>query len=240
MAFDGIVTKSICTELKNIIGYKIDKIYEPDKNTIILGLYKKSSSLNLLSCISANNYRVHLTKHVYKNPNIAPNFCMLLRKHIIGFKIKDIYCKGLERIIFIELENSDNPDKPIFKKLIIELMGKHSNIILTDLNEVIIDSIRHTSTFDNSLRDIYPTCKYIFPKSNKFNFLELSSENEFYNKIEGLLTDEIANKISKKNDGKNKNNLIANNKLCNRLRMFSMFFYTKKIDNAFVKLYLQI
>ena len=63
---------------------------------------------------------------------------MLLRKHIIGYKIKDIYCKGLERVVFIELENIDNPDKPIVKKLIIELMGKHSNIILTDFNEIII------------------------------------------------------------------------------------------------------
>ena len=183
MAFDGIVTKSICKELRNIIGYKVDKIYQPDKNTIILGLYKKSSNLNLLSCISANNYRVHLTKHDYKNPNIAPNFCMLLRKHLIGFKIKDIYCKGLERICFIDFENADNPDKPIMKKLIIELMGKHGNIILTDANEVVIDSIRHTSTLDNSLRDIYPTSKYVFPKSNKFSFLELTGADEFYEKI---------------------------------------------------------
>ena len=195
MAFDGIVTKSICQELKNIIGYKVDKIYEPDKNTIILGLYKKSSNLNLLSCISATNCRIHLTKQEYKNPSVAPNFCMLLRKHLIGFKIKDIYSKGLERVCFIDFENSDNPDKPINKKLIIELMGKHGNIILTDSNEIVIDSIRHTSTFDNSLRDIYPTCKYIFPKSNKFSFLELTGADEFYDKIEPLLTSEIANKI---------------------------------------------
>ena len=73
MAFDGIVTKSICQELKNIIGYKVDKIYEPDKNTIILGLYKKSSNLNLLSCISATNCRIHLTKQEYKNPSVAPS-----------------------------------------------------------------------------------------------------------------------------------------------------------------------
>lgn len=199
MAFDGIVTRTICKDLQNIIGYKIDKIYEPDKNTIILGLYKKTSNLNFLACISANNYRLHLTQHIYKNPNIAPNFCMLLRKHIIGYKIKDIYCKGLERVVFIELENIDNPDKPIVKKLIIELMGKHSNIILTDFNEIIIDSIRHTSTFDNSLRDIYPTSKYVFPKSNKINFLELTDASEFFNKIEELLTDEIASKINNEN-----------------------------------------
>ena len=200
MAFDGIVTKTICKELQNIIGYKIDKIYEPDINTLILGLYKKTYHLNLLSCIASNNYRIHLTKHVYKNPEVAPNFCMLLRKHIIGYKIKNIYCKGLERVVFLEIENTDNPNKPIVKKIIIELMGKHSNIILTDVNENIIDSIRHTSTLDNSLRDIYPTCKYLFPKSNKFNFLDLSDENDFFEKIEESLTDEIASKINKNAD----------------------------------------
>lgn len=197
MAFDGIVNRTICSELKNTIGYKVDKIFQPDKNTIIISLYKNSSHINLLSCISANNYRIHLTHHEYKNPNVAPNFCMLLRKHLIGYKIKDIYCKGLERATFIEFENLDNPDKPIVKKLIVELMGKHSNIILTDVNEIIIDSVRHTSTLDNSLRDIYPTCKYLFPTSNKLNFLEISDSDQFYNKIEASLTDEITDKLNK-------------------------------------------
>ena len=202
MAFDGIVTRTICKELKNIVGYKVDKIYEPDKNTVIWGLYKKFSNINLLTCISANNYRIHITKNEYKNPSVAPNFCMLLRKHLVGFKIKDIYCKGLERVCFIEFENLDNPEKPINKKLIIELMGKHGNIILTDSNEVIIDSIRHTSTFDNSLRDIYPTCKYVFPKSDKCSFFELKGEEDFYDKIKHLLTvrkeSEIQNNSGKK------------------------------------------
>lgn len=210
MAYDGIVNKSICSELKNIIGYKIDKISEPNKNTIILGLYKKASNFNLLACISANNYRIHLTANDFKNPNVAPNFCMLLRKHLIGFKIKDIYCKGLERITFIEFENKDNPNKPIFKKLIIELMGKHSNIILTDSNENIIDSIRHTSTLDNSLRDIYPNCKYFFPKSKKANLLVLNNGNDFFNKIEEPLTDAITQKINYLSTEKKENNQNSN------------------------------
>lgn len=214
MAFDGIVTKKICDELQNIIGYKIDKIYEPDKNTVLIGLYKKFSNLTLLINISSNNTRICLTKHDYKNPTIAPNFCMLLRKHIIGFKIKDIYVKGLERVVFIDLENADNPDKVTSKKLIIELMGKHSNIILANSNETIIDSLRHTSVENNSLRDIYPNSKYTFPKSNKENFLVVSSFEEFYEKIEPCLTDEISNNISSKIDIENgtslKNNFSTN------------------------------
>ena len=83
MAFDGITTNSVVKELKSIIGYKIDKVYEPDKNTIVLGLYGKSINLALLLCISSNNCRLHLSTHNQKNPITAPNFCMLLRKHLI-------------------------------------------------------------------------------------------------------------------------------------------------------------
>ena len=108
MAFDGIVTKSITKELKNIIGYKIDKVYEPDKNTVTLGLYGKGSNLMLLICISSNNCRISLTSHPQKNPSTAPNFCMLLRKYLIGLKIKNIYTIDLERIVFIDLENDEN------------------------------------------------------------------------------------------------------------------------------------
>lgn len=188
MAFDGIITQKVVYELQNIIGCKIDKIYEPDKNNIILGLYGKSINLSLQICISAQNYRLHLTSHSPKNPKNAPNFCMLLRKHLLGYKIKQIYSMDLERIIFIDLQNNENPNKPIFKKLIIELMGRHSNIVLTDQNYIIIDCLRHTSTEDNSYRDMYPTAKYIFPEPSKYSFIELQDFNDFYLKINNYLS----------------------------------------------------
>lgn len=191
MAFDGIIIKKISTELKNIIGFKIDKVYEPDKNTVTLGLYGKCSNLSLLMCISSNNCRLHLTSYQQKNPTMAPNFCMLLRKYLIGLKIKNIYTVDLERIVFIDLENNENPNKPIYRKLIIELMGKHSNIILTDSNDIIIDSMRHTSTLENSNRDIYPTARYIFPEATKYSFLELKDFDDFYSKIEPKLIEYI-------------------------------------------------
>ena len=184
MAYDGLVTNKISYELKNIIDYKVDKIFQPNKNTIIIGLYKAGINLSLLSCISANNYRVHLTTHTYKNPEIAPNFCMLLRKHLTGYKIKNVYTtKNLERIIFIDFENFDNPNKPLYKKLVIELMGKHSNIILANENNIIIDSLRHTYIEKHSQRDIYPTCRYILPQTLKLNLLDIKTPEEFYNVI---------------------------------------------------------
>ena len=172
MSFDGIVAKKIVDELQYIKNYKIDKIYQPDKNTLILGLYGNFTNMALLACISPNNYRIHLTTHTIKNPNVAPSFCMLLRKHILGYNIKSINSKNFERVIYLELENFKNPEKIINKTFVIELMGKHSNIILLDKNDIIIDAVRHTLVEENAQRDIYPTSRYYAPLSNNYNFQE--------------------------------------------------------------------
>lgn len=209
MAFDGIVTKKIVDELQNIQDYKIDKIYQPDKNTVILGLYGNYTNVSILACISSNNYRIHLTTNLVKNPTIAPNFCMLLRKHILGYKIKDIYTKSLERIVFIELENLENPDKPIYKTLVIELMGKHSNIILLDENRIIIDALRHTSVEENAQRDIYPTSRYYEPISNKHNLLEINNFEEFFNLLKLDEDSNIENSIVNTFNGIGLSNLKA-------------------------------
>ena len=195
MAFDGIVIKKIVDELQPLKNYKIDKIFEPDKNTIVIGLYGNFSNLALLICVSPNNYRIHLTSNGIKNPNIAPNFCMLLRKHILGYKIKNIYSKGLERIVFIDIENNENLNKPIKKRLVIELMGKHSNIILLDHNGIVIDSLRHTFVEKNAQRDIYPTARYLEPNTNKKNILEVNNFEDFYSKLDLKDNDDILEKI---------------------------------------------
>ncbi len=234
MAFDGIVTKSITKELKNIIGYKIDKVYEPDKNTVTLGLYGKSSNLMLLICISSNNCRISLTSHPQKNPSTAPNFCMLLRKYLIGLKIKNIYTIDLERIVFIDLENNENPNKPICRKLIIELMGKHSNIILTDSNNIIIDSMRHTSTLENSNRDIYPTARYIFPESTKYSFLELNTFDDFYNAIEPKLIEYISeNSLNIEN--LNVSNFMIDKMISNTFNGISLSFVQNILNKLNIK-----
>ena len=179
MAFDAIIVKKISDELQNIVNYKIDKIYEPDKNTIILGLYGNFENMALLICISSNNYRMHLTTHTIQNPDVAPNFCMLLRKHILGYKIKKIHCAFPERVVVFDLVNDENPSKTLSKSLVVELMGKHSNFILLDCNGIIIDSLRHTSIEENSQRDIYPTCRYIMPISNNFDYTNCSNYKYF-------------------------------------------------------------
>lgn len=183
MAFDGITTKAIATELTNLCGARIDKVFQPDKNTIVIGMYANGQNFALTACIDAQNYRVHLTTHPKPNPQVAPNFCMLLRKNIIGLRLKNVITFDLERIIILELEGLDDIDDIISKKLVIELMGKHSNIMLVDDQNLIQDSMRHIKETDEQFRDILPHTKYFLPNCDKKNFLEVSSFKEFASDI---------------------------------------------------------
>ena len=174
MAFDGIVTKAISQELQNLSGARIDKVYQPNKNEIIIGLYTNGCNYALNICIDSQNGRIHLTTHAKQNPKIAPNFCMLLRKNIIGLRLKNVITSDLERVITIELEGFDDVDDIISKKIIIELMGKHSNIILINDKNIIIDSLRHIWATDTIYRDILPSRTYSFPTSEKLDYTKIS------------------------------------------------------------------
>lgn len=175
MAFDGIVTQAIIHELKNdLIGGKIDKIHQPDKNTILLGIYSNSIHYALNICIDAHNCRINLTTNSKENPLVAPNFCMLLRKHLIGGKISTIEMYGLERLVKINIETINEFNEIEIKSLIIELMGKHSNIILINDKNIIIDSLRHIWATDTIYRDILPSRTYSFPTSEKLDYTKIS------------------------------------------------------------------
>lgn len=181
MAFDGLVTKSIVSELNNnLIGGKINKIYEPNKNEIVLDIYNKQKFM-LDICIDSSNCRINLTTHLKQNPKVAPNFCMLLRKYLTSSKIVSLETFNLDRIVIITLENYNDLNDLVKYKLIVELMGKHSNIILVSEKDVIIDSIRHISS-SQALRNTLPANPYIFPISDKLNLLEIS-QDEFINAI---------------------------------------------------------
>ena len=200
MAFDGIVTKAITSEISQLKGSRIDKIFEPNKNTIILGIYQNGINYALNICIDAQYCRINLTTHQKTNPQVAPNFCMLLRKNLIGLKLKNIITFDLERLIILEFEGFDELDDIISKKLVIELMGKHSNIILLDDSNIIIDSLRHIKEIDENFRDILPHTKYTFPTSNKISFLELKDFEDFKEHLN----------LSSPNSASNNNNDINN------------------------------
>ena len=175
MAFDGIMTKAISEELNLLDGARIDKIFEPNSSTVVLGLYLDGLNYALNICINPQNYRINLTTHSKRNPKVAPNFCMVLRKHLIGLRIKNVITNSLERIITIEFEGFDDVDDIINKKLIVELMGKHCNIILLDDQNIIIDSLRHINN-ENATHIVIPHIKYTYPNITKKDFLSSSLE----------------------------------------------------------------
>lgn len=204
MAFDGIVTKAIASELQQLSGARIDKVFQPNSNNVILGFYLNGNSYALNISTNPNNYRIHLTTHPKPNPKIAPNFCMVLRKHLIGLHIKNIITNNLERVVTLEFEGFDDIDDIITKKLVIELMGRHCNIVLLDDNNTIIDSLRHIND-ENSTHIVIPHIKYTYPKSDKLNFLDYTNLNDFSKALNYDNLDSLPLKISNTFNGISKN-----------------------------------
>lgn len=181
MAFDGIITKAVISELKtNLIGAKVNKIFEPTKNDIILVLYCNGSNYNLNLCTNPETCRISLTNFTKPNPEKAPNFCMLLRKYLIGSKITDISNMDLERTVEIKFETYNDLNDLVNRKLFIEIMSRQSNIILTNENNIIIDTLKHV---DSSSREILPAHKYEFAKITKKSFVKISNSKEFINLV---------------------------------------------------------
>lgn len=196
MAFDGIVCSAVVAELNTLIlEGKINKIFEPNKNEIIVGIYSKGKNLTLNINIDPVNYRINLTTHSKPNPKNVYNFCMVLRKHLTGGTIKKVYMNELDRIIYIDIDCYNELNDHITKTLIIELMGKHSNIILVNSDNIIIDSLRHLNKLDNSIRDILPGYNYIEIENTKLDF-QSSTFDSFYKNIKANNVSKISSAIS--------------------------------------------
>ena len=136
MSFDGIVLYGIIHELQqSLLDGRISRIYQPSKNELVLFIIHNRREHKLIVSADSINCRIHLSDTVNQNPSSPPMFCMLLRKHLLGGKIISILQKGLERIVEIAITNTDEFMQPKDYKLIVEIMGKHSNIILTDFQK---------------------------------------------------------------------------------------------------------
>lgn len=175
MALDGITTSAIVSELKPaLVGGRIDKIHQPVADEIRMTIRGLGSGAKKI-IISANSAhpRIHLTESTRENPMTAPLFCMVMRKHIAGGKIVDICQPNFERIIILRVESANEMGDITTKNLILEIMGKHSNLILTDENGKILDSIKRVTHEKSSVREVLPGKEYVFPPSqDKKNPLE--------------------------------------------------------------------
>jgi len=164
MAFDTICVRKIILELsENIIGGKVDKIYQPEKDELLLNIRTKCGNFRLVLSASSNNARVHFTDTSKENPLTAPMFCMLLRKHLTGGKIVNIKQPEFERIIEIDIESYNELGDLTLKHLITEITGRNSNIVLCDETYKIIDSAKHIDFLQSSYRQILPGALYILP-----------------------------------------------------------------------------
>lgn len=179
MAFDGITISAIVNELNNnILDGRISKIAQPENDELLLTIKTREKQIRLSICANPSLPLIYLTNDNKISPVTAPNFCMLLRKHIQNGRITAITQPSLERIINIDIEHLNEMGDLCNKKLIVELMGKHSNIIFADDNNVIIDSIKHISSQVSSLREVLPGREYFIPVTEeKENPLKADEES---------------------------------------------------------------
>ena len=178
MAFDGITIANIVTELnQTIIGGKINKIAQPENDELIITIKNQRKQYRLFLSASASLPLIYLTETNKPSPLTAPNFCMLLRKHIGSGKIIAIEQPGMERIIRFTIEHLNELGDLCTKYLIVEIMGKHSNIIFCNEEDQIIDSIKHVSAHMSSVREVLPGRPYFIPETqSKLNPFVLTEE----------------------------------------------------------------
>lgn len=174
MAFDGITIAALVSELKDKLnGGRLFKIAQPENDELQLTIKVMKEQYRLLISASASLPLLYITDTNKTSPLTAPNFCMVLRKHISNGKIIDIYQPGLERIINFKIEHYNEMGDLCVKILAVELMGKHSNIIFMDDTENIVDSIKHVSSVMSSVRQVLPGKKYFIPDTmSKLNPLD--------------------------------------------------------------------
>ncbi len=180
MAFDAAAVRYLTQELKeNLINGRIDKIHQPEKDEITLHVRTLSGNFKLVLSASSAHPRVHFTDVAKKNPITAPMFCMLLRKHIGSGKITAVEQIGFERIIRLSIESYDELGDLTTKYLIAEIMGRHSNIILTTKDMTIIDCIKHIDFTISSVRQLLPGLTYVSPPpQDKTDLTDISGTAE--------------------------------------------------------------
>lgn len=202
MALDGLVIHSIVNELSSkLLGGKVDKIQQPESDELVLHIRNNKENYKLVLSANSSIPRVYIANDYKKeNPLKAPMFCMLFRKHIQGGNIVGISQVGFERIIKISIESLDELKEKTTKDIIIEIMGRHSNIILTHANDdSIIDSAKRIPTSVSRARQILPGLTYTLPpeqnKLNPLNHISSSEFNDALNEFDGPIFKGIYSKI---------------------------------------------
>ena len=175
MALDGITLSMLKNELsEKLIGARIDKIHQPSKEELVISLRWNGGNGKILISASASAPRIHFTESSVDNPKNPPMFCMLMRKHLSGAKLVEIKQFGLERMLHLSFATYNEFGDPVIIKLAVEIMGRHSNIMLIGPDGKIIDAIKRVTTDMSSVRQVMPGMTYVFPPAqNKMNTLDV-------------------------------------------------------------------
>ncbi|MDR1629460.1 MAG: NFACT family protein [Oscillospiraceae bacterium] len=164
MALDGIFLSLIKEEIKReALGARVEKVHQPAKNEIVLAMRSRSSAFRLLLSCSGNAPRIHLTSFAPDNPQNPPMLCMLFRKHLTGAILEDVTQMGLDRVLFLHFNATNEIGDRVKRVLAVEIMAQHSNIILLDENDVIIDSVKRVDHLHSSVREVLPGLAYALP-----------------------------------------------------------------------------
>lgn len=174
MAIDGIFLHLLAEELRPLCGNaRVDKIHQPARETLIFALRARGGAVKLLLSAAAQSARVQLTKGSYENPAAPPMLCMLLRKHLTGAKLFSIEQSGLDRILSFRFENRNELGDVVELRVVVEIMGRHSNIILLGPDGVIIDAVKRIDPSLSSVRQVLPGLRYQLPPlQDKLNLLD--------------------------------------------------------------------
>ncbi len=178
MPLDSVCVSALASELRpQIVGGKIDKVQQPERDTVLLSIRSPFGNVRLVLCGGVGNARVHLTEAKYENPAQPPMFCMLLRKHLVGARISALQQPERERIIIFELDGYDEMGVAVKKQLVVEMIGRGTNIILVNADGIIIDCLRRVDAEMSSIRQVLPGLIYRLPISQtKPDFFAVTSE----------------------------------------------------------------
>lgn len=176
MALDGVFLRLIKNQLEPLIGGRVDKIHQPSREEILLTIRTREGAFRLLFNTGAGNARVHVTTAEIENPKTPPMFCMLMRKHLSSGKLMDIRQDGFERILYFDFDSANEMGDICRFTLAIEIMGRHSNLILINSENKIVDSIKRVGQDMSSVRMILPGMTYTLPpKEQRFSLIDNKS-----------------------------------------------------------------
>lgn len=249
MALDGLYLRSLANEIKNtLISSRIDKITQPEKDEIVLSFKINRKPVRLLLNANASYPRINFIDYSKESPLKAPVFCMVLRKYLNTAVLKDVTQLNNDRILLLDFESSDELGFNSIYTLIIEIMGRHSNITLIRKRDgLIMDSIKHITPDINSYRVLYPGIEYVYPpESNKLDIfnttfesfqektLSLYEDEELNEKFFTRVLDGVSNPIAKEISFRlNKRNINLSKNNLKEIYEFLIEFFSKSKDNNY-------